>query len=200
MEVREFIDSYITKSAPMYALIYLYTFNRKDEKIPSLEETAEAFRIMKSDVLDAWRYWEREGLAVLDGEHVVFSGTHSASTIMADEGLAILYQEAQKAFVAPMSTTEIKKLYAIHTDLKLPIPVILMMINYARANDKVGMRYLEKMSLDWSKKGIDTVEKAEQHFISMEKPKKKTSKFKNFEERATGYNELEDEYFKQLEG
>ena len=200
MNFGEFIEKYITNTSPIYSAIYLYALNREERGMPSLEETAAVFRLMKSDVADAWRYWEKEGLAVLDGEEVLLKSESSACTIVADEGLAILYQEAQRAFVTPMSTTETKKLYAIHTELCLPVPVILMMINYAQTNNKVSIKYLEKMALDWRKKGIDTVEKAEQHFISMEKPKKKPGKFKNFEERNTGYNELEDEYFKQLEG
>ena len=51
----------------------------------------------------------------------------------------------------------------------MPIEVILMVIEYAVAAGKPHMRYVEKVALDWSDKGIDTISAAEQHLCRLDR-------------------------------
>lgn len=49
----------------------------------------------------------------------------------------------------------------------LPAEVILMVIEYAVGAGKYHMRYIEKVALDWADRGIDTIDKAEQHLCPL---------------------------------
>ncbi len=51
----------------------------------------------------------------------------------------------------------------------LPVEVILMVIEYAIAQGKYHMRYIEKVALDWADRGITTIAAAEEFLCAIEK-------------------------------
>jgi len=63
-----FIDRYLANCTPVYALIYIYGLRhcQPDGQVLSTLSIAETFRLRKSEVLDAWRYWESAGLVQLE--------------------------------------------------------------------------------------------------------------------------------------
>lgn len=63
-----FIDRYMPACTPVYALIYIYGLRHSIEGGPSLttQEIGEAFHILETDVLNAWKYWETQKLVKLD--------------------------------------------------------------------------------------------------------------------------------------
>ena len=62
-----FIDHYMTGCAPVYPLIYIYSLRRlMGGEAVSVHELAEHFQLSDTDVMNAWRHWERKGLVLLD--------------------------------------------------------------------------------------------------------------------------------------
>jgi len=59
-----FIDRYMMKANPVYALIYIYGMRlcMGGGSGLSSSELAESLNILESDVENAWRYWEKQGL------------------------------------------------------------------------------------------------------------------------------------------
>ena len=59
-----FIDRYMMKANPVYVLIYIYGMRicMGGGGGLSSSELAESLNILESDVDNAWRYWERQGL------------------------------------------------------------------------------------------------------------------------------------------
>ena len=59
-----FIDHYMMKANPVYALIYIYGMRLcvSGGSGLSSSELAESLNILESDVENAWRYWEKQGL------------------------------------------------------------------------------------------------------------------------------------------
>jgi len=59
-----FIDRYMMKANPVYALIYIYGMRLcvSGGSGLSSSELAESLNILESDVENAWRYWEKQGL------------------------------------------------------------------------------------------------------------------------------------------
>jgi len=59
-----FIDRYMIKANPVYVLIYIYGMRLCMGGGGGLSSTelAECFNILESDVDNAWRYWEKQGL------------------------------------------------------------------------------------------------------------------------------------------
>ena len=63
-----FVDRYMTACTPMYALIYIYGLRHSLDggRTLSTQEIGEAFHILETDVLNAWKYWEAQGLVKMD--------------------------------------------------------------------------------------------------------------------------------------
>lgn len=72
-----------------------------------------------------------------------------------------LVGEAQKLFGGMMKRGDIDILVSLPTWTGLPVSVILMIVNYCCSIDKKSLRYIEKVAISWSDKGIDTTEKAD---------------------------------------
>ena len=210
-QFKKFIDQYLAMASPTYSLVYLYAlrFVIDGIAIPTNEHIAETLRVMDSDVASAWNYWQKKGLVQLCDGQVVFvtdkqkgRGTPKeiAKRISEDSVLAWLYGEAEKLFGGEISPSDTKTLYWIYENLNLPTEVLLMLIGYARGNKK-GMRYIEKIAIDWKDQEINTVEKADTHIKNMsphKKEKKRATKFSNFEQRKTSYSDIEDAYFEEI--
>ncbi|MCL1883272.1 MAG: DnaD domain protein [Defluviitaleaceae bacterium] len=65
-----FIDDYIADCLPVYPLIYIWSLRRLlDGEVPSFQEIGEHFRVTESDVIRAWRHWEKERLvSIISGK------------------------------------------------------------------------------------------------------------------------------------
>ena len=63
-----FIDRYMSTCTPVYALIYIYGLRHSLEGKGgmSTQEISEVFHILETDVLNAWKYWEAQGLVKMD--------------------------------------------------------------------------------------------------------------------------------------
>ena len=63
-----FIDHYLIGCAPVYPLIYIFSLRRLLSGSPvSMQEIAQHFQLLATDVVGAWRHWERVGLVKIDG-------------------------------------------------------------------------------------------------------------------------------------
>ena len=65
-----FIDRYMPACTPVYALIYIYGLRHTlaGGRGASTQEIGEAFHILETDVLNAWKYWESQNLVKMDTE------------------------------------------------------------------------------------------------------------------------------------
>jgi len=58
-----FIERYITSAKSVFVCIYIYSLKKCiDGKRLTLFETAQDFDILESDVLNAWKFWKKEGV------------------------------------------------------------------------------------------------------------------------------------------
>lgn len=81
--------------------------------------------------------------------------------ISQDEKIKYLMRTAEEIFSRPVSPNEEATLLLIHEDDGLPVEVIIMMLQYTTEVGKCNMRYIEKMAIEWSDHGINTLELAE---------------------------------------
>ncbi|MDR1542025.1 MAG: DnaD domain protein [Clostridiales bacterium] len=63
-----FIDGYMMKAIPVYVMIYIYGMrvNKGGACRISTDELAKSMNILESDVVNAWKHWEREGLVHIE--------------------------------------------------------------------------------------------------------------------------------------
>lgn len=80
-----------------------------------------------------------------------------------------LLQTASARLGKAISPGDMETLLYLYDTAGMPVEVILMVIEYAVAEGKTGMRYVEKVALDWADKGIDSISAAEQHLCRLER-------------------------------
>ena len=63
-----FIDRYMPVCTPVYALIYIYGLRHSmaGGEALSTQAIGEVFHILETDVLNAWKYWDAQGLVKMD--------------------------------------------------------------------------------------------------------------------------------------
>ncbi len=84
-----------------------------------------------------------------------------AKLVAENPEISFLLNESQLLLERPISPGEAQTLVHIYLYYGMPTPVILTLIKYAQSIGKANMAYIERVSYDWSKEGIDTPEKAE---------------------------------------
>jgi DnaD/phage-associated family protein len=82
---------------------------------------------------------------------------------------AYLLDTASARLGRPITNGDMETLLYLFDTAGMPVEVILMVIEYAVAQGKSHMRYIEKVALDWSDRGIDTIAAAEQYLCSLER-------------------------------
>ncbi len=69
----------------------------------------------------------------------------------------------------PLSGGDLETLLYLYESVGLPAAVILMVVGYAAQMERVNMRYIEKVALDWADRGIVTMAAAEEHLCYLER-------------------------------
>lgn len=85
-----------------------------------------------------------------------------AQRIAQDDGFAILVDETERILGRPLTNNDTSTLLLMHDSDGLPYEVITMILYFAKAENKLRMKYIETMGRDWGDAGIDTIEKAEE--------------------------------------
>lgn len=73
---------------------------------------------------------------------------------------------AEERLEKVMNASELARLYSFLDYLKMPLDVIMLVIEDSVSRDKKSLRYITKMLTSFQDEGIDTYEKAEKYFLS----------------------------------
>lgn len=171
--MEDFIDNYISKAAHVYALIYLYAVRLSQlDKEAGVSEIALNFSILESDVINAFSFWENEGLLSFDrnNEIILFlrktpdekksmSPEEFAERCLLDSSEKYI-ESCQKKMGRLLSQWEITVFLDMRDFVGLEPEVIFVIIDYCKTKGKTQIRYMEKMALDWKDKGITSQEAA----------------------------------------
>ena len=229
-----FVDEYMKNAQPVYVLIYLYGLRLCHDslKMVSNLQIAKELKILESDVVNAWNYWasvnlvhitNRKSETEFDIEFVDLSNVqpnpsqtvvpHTYSPIelemyiKQDKKVKVLFDFAQEKLGKMLTPGDLSTLYSFYDFYHLPFEVIFMLIEYYVSQGKKSLRYIEKVAMSWNEKGINTVEKVEDHLCGDKKckdTKKETAKpmlsknkFINFQQRDIDYNQLAKQMLEQ---
>ncbi len=69
----------------------------------------------------------------------------------------------------PLGNGDLETLLYLYESVGLPAAVILMVVGYAAQMERINMRYIEKVALDWADRGIVTMAAAEEHLCYLER-------------------------------
>ncbi len=78
-----------------------------------------------------------------------------------EEEIKNLFKTAERAFSSMLDYSKMKLVFSLYDWLNMPTDVIEFLIKYCMKNGKGrNLRYIESVAIDWSERGIDSVEKA----------------------------------------
>jgi DnaD/phage-associated family protein len=69
----------------------------------------------------------------------------------------------------PLGNSDLETLLYLYENVGLPAAVILMVVGYAVQMERINIRYIEKVALDWADRGIVTMEAVEDHLCYLER-------------------------------
>lgn len=216
-----FADKYMPSANAVYVKVYIYALRSSFDTgyEITIESIASKLNILESDVINAFEYWKQVGivefkktklgyeiefLSCAESDAIVEKKAHATPKYAAkdvtrcikeSDDMKNMYQIAQGILNRPLSTTEITTLYSMYDWLGLPREVVLMILEHCAQIGKTNMRYIEKVAVSWSEKGIDTLDKAKAHLRATKEFNLIKSKIKNiFQIKDRNFTETELKY------
>lgn len=86
-----------------------------------------------------------------------------------DPEFAYLLDEVSARLGRPLSPGDMETLLYLCDTAGMPPSVILMVVGYAVSANRLTMRYIEKIALDWADRDILTIAAAEEHLCRLER-------------------------------
>ncbi len=100
--------------------------------------------------------------------HPCYSPEEISIYIDQNENIRYMYKYYEQKTGKPLSASDINTLYSLYDWLRLPVEVIIMLIEYCSSINKLNMRYMEKVAINWADQGINTIEKTEDHLVKLQ--------------------------------
>jgi DnaD/phage-associated family protein len=217
----EFIQKLMPKANASFVKVYLYGLMCYTQPLKNItnKSIAEALDMLESDVINAWKYWEKAGVLKINNTpekfeiefsesieapiEKVFKRQDSKPTyhpkeldiyINNNSEISHLFKVAQEKLGKPLSPSDSNTLYSFYDWLRLPVEVIIMLLEYCVSNNKLNIRYIEKVAIDWAEKGINNTDKAEEHLKLLEQKNSNVNVIKNALGISSILTEIQLEY------
>jgi DnaD/phage-associated family protein len=176
----EFIDTYMAKASGEYVKVFLMVIRLAQSSEEISEQTiAGRLDMTERAVARALAYWVQEGLLssgiASQAEAAPAREPSSAKDRTPkkpqltpidlqkkqnDQNFIHLKYIAEMYLGHPMTNPEVTSLIYIYDHLQLPVDLIEYLIEYCVSNHKSSLRYMEKVAIDWHKRGILTLQQA----------------------------------------
>ena len=164
----DFIENLMPEANPTFVKVYLYALMlvSKGESAES-GVIAEKLGLLESDVILSMKYWEEKGLVgeasksftqdIKPKEEV----KETTDDVLNNEELKHMLRISQEVLGKTLSSADAKTLVWIYDNLKLPMEVVLVLLEYCVSINKRSMNYIEQVAVSWSERGITTLEEAD---------------------------------------
>lgn len=162
-----------------YLKVILLIFKNSDKEY-SNNLISKLTGLSEATVKDAIEYWISKGVLKSDSSSnrtkqqiqpniVVGDVIKPATKPMVDSEFKFLIDSAQKILSRVMTSTDIQILKYIYQDYRLPIDVILMVIEYCVKQGITGIKFIENECMIWYNNGITNSVQAEEFLLNKEK-------------------------------
>lgn len=183
-----FIDNYMTKARGDFVKVYLLGLKYciSGELGVSSSILASTLHLLETDVLNAWNYWNDEGvikmvpidnmgnfnIQFLDLNEPVQENNENINLLeeLNKDTTKGMLQDIEKLVGRPLSTKEMSLYIGWQSEYNFPPELILLLIQYCVSKGKTDYRYIEKIALAWFDTKIKTIEEA-QTFIKKHEDK-----------------------------
>lgn len=171
------------KLASEYQLkaILIFIKNQNDNKV--IDIISKRLSLSESEVVECLDYWVQRGVLTSENSVIkeqklskVTSVTVSTEKPTREEAvnrisnskeLQYLTDVVQQKLSRPITTAEMKTLVWLVDCYGLPVPVIIMAVQYAIDSERLNFSYIEKVCIDWAKNDITTLQQAEERLNAL---------------------------------
>ena len=166
-------DKYLKLCKGEHIKVLIYILRNGAHK-PNEEKIALETDLSVFEVKEAILFWADAGILVCNN---TVNDTVKAPTVkktlkptredvtrrgLEDQKLNYILTQAQLIFGRGLKGNELETLGWIYDDLGLDASVIIYILQYAKLNDKVNIRFIEALATDWVDKGVETIVDAEE--------------------------------------
>jgi hypothetical protein len=193
-----FLDEYLGKVNGDYLKIYLYGLKICLENISLTdEEISKKLGMLKSDVKNAWKYWENEGLVNISDDGVIefenpeelnfakvkekkneqiaptqqISFVDIFSVVKKDKKFKKSIQIVESIYSELLTQDDVLMLYDVTEVQKIPLELFITTLSHCIKNNKKNFKYIVKAVSENYKKGFTTNEALESHYQSASESK-----------------------------
>lgn len=189
------VDKHIKLASAAQLKVILYLLRRSGEG-NSDESIAKAVGVSAEEVRNALEFWTERGMIAENGEEIappesavpakeskeepksplkhtpISRAVKPDSAFVAkikqeDKNLSGLIEEAETTLGKTLAPGDTATLVMLYSTFGLPCDVLALLINYVAGSSGASIRAVEKIGIDWSDRGISTVEAAEQELQRM---------------------------------
>ena len=221
----DFIDNHMPGANPAFVLIYIYLLRNRHESL-NTGTIAENFSMLESDVLKAFKYWDKSGLIKYvqneSGDISISFGASKKKTKAVSREIPLnakpkynpielemykndykeigdLFEFCEHTLGKMLSDNELSTLYSFYDWLRLPVELIKYLIEYCAERDKRRMKYIEAIAIDWVENGVKTVEEAKDYTNIFNKDYREIMKAMGLSGRNPATKEIEymDKWYKE---
>ncbi|MBF7096702.1 DnaD domain protein [Alkalibacter mobilis] len=188
-----FINHYMPKAPGDFVKVYLLGLKycqSKNLSDISNKVIAKSLNLLESDVIKAWRYWEDEGILMveIDQDNSIIKYFNITSLMIEGKGLPSkkdddskkisetrqMYQAIERMFSRPLSSKELQTIDSWMSDLMFDIQTVMLLVEYCLDKNKKDINYMNRVALSWYDKNISTYDVAMGH---IEKTNKKWTSY-----------------------
>ena len=176
-------DEHLKLSTHTQLKVLIYFLCNKDSNDSA--KISNALSIAETEAEDALKYWTQLGVLMSDNEVNAVAATTTQSVVRnekpsradvikrgnEDRQVMFLLREAQIKFGRSLKSNESSCLLWLYDDLGLDISVILMLLQYAVAEGRINISFIEKTAVDWANKGVATLSDAEREIAELARKK-----------------------------
>lgn len=175
----EFIEKKMLGANGAYVKVYLYALSLAYKGISEdTSEIAKKLSLLESDVINAFDYWEKEGVITANNNFIYFGGQAETTAkpqlkkktpknvselILNNKALADLCTLSQEILGKTLNNSDLETIYWFYDELGFSPEVISMLLEYCVSKDKRSMKYIEKVAIGWHENGITTMSQAESY-------------------------------------
>ena len=169
------VDRYLKLTDGGHVKVLLFVLRNMGE-IPDAEKIAQETGVTVYNVKEALLYWADAGILLPKDQPAAAVKPKKSTAVTKqakparadiarrgaeDEKVCYLLREAQMKFGRNLKTNESSTLLFLYDDLGLDISLILMIVQYALAQERCNISFIEKIAVNWVNQGIDTLSEAE---------------------------------------
>ncbi len=165
----DFVDNYILKAKPEYAVVYLYAYRHKEKQdFCKAAHISEVLGIDKQTVESAIRYWTDAGYNIFDPvvKPTVAKTEYSSKEIndlfKTDKDFEFLRDTVESILGKALTLGNCRTLAWMYKIANFDISTIILIANYVKKINKPDIKHMENTAEKLLEQGVNTYAETEQ--------------------------------------